>query len=118
MLIIYLGCDPSLMEPGEPCSWNQASACFCDDECVENGDCCEDHKTVCSHLYTTATNIYQMAENFKIGSEWADYGCNGRGNFDAFTKSEGKAVDQSDKAFQNWKRCVKCLSSKGVKQNL
>ena len=58
-----------------------------------------------------------MAKNFKIGSEWVDYGCNGRGNFDAFTKSEGKSVDQSDKAFQKWKQCVKCLSSKGVKQN-
>ena len=59
------GCNPVLLELGIPCE-NQKSAsrffgdglsseeqrdCFCDDLCAQFGDCCDDHRNVCSHLY-------------------------------------------------------------------
>ena len=37
-----------------------------------------------------------------------NYGCAGRGSYSAFTGNIGKPVDEADKAFNSWKKCVKC----------
>ena len=41
-----------------------------------------------------------------------DYGCAGRGAFDPFSKTLGKQVDQVDKAFYVWKKCIQCISGR------
>ena len=40
-----------------------------------------------------------------------DYGCAGRGAFDAFSASLGAPIDDADVAFAKWKRCVQCASN-------
>ena len=100
------------MVDGQSCSWNQAASCFCDSGCIENNDCCSDHRQVCPPAYGIATNIEQMARVLKISTEnWENYGCQGRGKFDAFSESGGKAIDRPDRAFHQWRTCVKCLSN-------
>ena len=47
--------------------------------------------------------------NFAVGDE-TDYGCAGRGSFDAFSVTEGKQVDDVDKMFYTWKKCVQCAA--------
>jgi hypothetical protein len=39
-----------------------------------------------------------------------DYGCAGRGAFDAFSQTLGQAIDDVDHAFFAWKKCVQCAS--------
>ena len=36
-----------------------------------------------------------------------NYGCAGRGYFEPFEHTEGKQVDETDKAFYSWKNCVR-----------
>ena len=61
------GCNPVLLELGVSCESQQSADrfsdsesdfehrrdCFCDDLCVLFGDCCDDHRDACSHLYMT-----------------------------------------------------------------
>ena len=57
------------------------------------------------------TNIREMAEQVLSNAQsWVDYGCAGRGNFDAFSKTAGKQIDSADKAFYAWKKCYQCAS--------
>ena len=39
-----------------------------------------------------------------------NYGCAGRGTFDAFEATAGKQLDQADKAFYSWKKCYQCAT--------
>ena len=39
-----------------------------------------------------------------------DYGCAGRGTFDAFSKTMGKSVDAADGHFYTWKKCIQCAA--------
>ena len=39
-----------------------------------------------------------------------NYGCAGRGTFDAFEATAGKQLDQADKAFYAWKKCYQCAT--------
>ena len=39
-----------------------------------------------------------------------DYGCAGRGYFNAFKRAAGPHIDETDLQFDNWKKCVKCAS--------
>ena len=65
------------------------------------------------------TNVKQMAQALLTGrfkpSMALNYGCAGRGYFDPFDRTIGKHVDETDKAFYSWKKCVQCaLSSDGA----
>ena len=37
-----------------------------------------------------------------------NYGCAGRGSYDAFSTILGNPVDETDEAFRSWKNCVQC----------
>ena len=39
-----------------------------------------------------------------------DYGCAGRGTFWPFSPTLGKQVDDIDKAFFTWKKCIQCIA--------
>ena len=62
------------------------------------------------------TNIGEMAEAILDGSgkngfradDATNYGCAGRGWFEPFAPTAGKQVDETDKAFYAWKKCVQC----------
>ena len=57
------------------------------------------------------TNIQEMVKQVLSNPlSWVDYGCAGRGNFEAFSKTAGKQVDLADKAFYTWKKCYQCAS--------
>ena len=64
------------------------------------------------------TNIAEMATAVLDGSgvhgftvaDGSNYGCAGRGTFDAFGPTKGKQVDAADKAFYVWKKCVQCAT--------
>ena len=43
-----------------------------------------------------------------------NYGCAGRGMYEAFATTVGAQVDDNDKAFYTWKKCVQCASSNPV----
>jgi hypothetical protein len=62
----------------------------------------------------TASNTLEMAAALMTGafspSKAVDYGCTGRGEFDAFAQSLGRPVDEVDHAFFEWKKCVQCAS--------
>ena len=62
-----------------------------------------------------ATNTWQMANavltNGFTPQMAEDYGCTGRGLFDAYGPTIGPATDYIDTAFLTWKKCVKCASS-------
>ena len=65
---------------------------------------------------TAISNTLEMAKAVLNGSgahgftvnDGVNYGCAGRGSYSAFTGSIGKPVDDTDKAFNTWKKCVKC----------
>ena len=63
----------------------------------------------------TASNTIEMAEALMTDafspSMAVDYGCAGRGTFDAFTQTLGQAVDEVDHAFFAWKKCIQCASN-------
>ena len=66
--------------------------------------------------WTSVTNIREMASNMLIGTAFTtemanDYGCAGRGVFDAFESTIGKPIDAIDEAFLVWKHCIKCASN-------
>jgi hypothetical protein len=71
---------------------------------------------------STITNIRDMATAVLDGSgangftaaDGKNYGCAGRGMYDAFATTVGAQVDANDKAFYTWKKCVQCASSKPV----
>ena len=65
------------------------------------------------------TKVVDMAQARLTGrfkpSMAMNYGCAGRGYFDPFDQTIGKQVDETDKAFYSWKKCVQCaLSSDGA----
>ena len=63
-------------------------------------------------------NIFEMAQTVLDGSgafgftvnDGINYGCAGRGSYSAFTGSIGKTVDDTDKALNSWKKCIKCAA--------
>jgi len=61
-----------------------------------------------------AVNTIEMAEALMMDnfppSMAIDYGCTGRGEFDAFSTTIGTPVDDVDRAFFAWKKCVQCAS--------
>ena len=68
----------------------------------------------------TIKNIREMGDALLDGGkkgknfepdDVVDYGCAGRGTFDAFSKTLGKQVDQADSLFYIWKKCIQCASS-------
>ena len=63
---------------------------------------------------TSASNTIEMARALMTGdfppSMAIDYGCAGRGEFDAFSTTIGTPIDAVDHAFFNWKKCVQCAS--------
>ena len=68
-----------------------------------------------SDVTNIATNTSEMADavltdDFKpVMAE--NYGCAGRGFFDAFGPTIGSVTDDIDAAFLTWKKCVKCASA-------
>ena len=65
------------------------------------------------------TDVTEMAQARLTGrfkpSDAKDYGCAGRGDFNVFSQTVGKAIDETDKAFYSWKKCTQCaLSVDGV----
>ena len=52
----------------------------------------------------TATEGFFRTDNI------TNYGCAGRGLFDAFSVTEGKQLDTADKAFYAWKKCYQCAT--------
>lgn len=71
---------------------------------------------------STITNIRDMAAAVLDGSgangftaaDGNNYGCAGRGLYEAFATTVGAQVDDNDKAFYTWKKCVQCASSNPV----
>jgi len=63
---------------------------------------------------TTASNTIEMAEALMTDdfppSMATNYGCAGRGEFDAFSTTIGTPVDSVDHSFFAWKKCVQCAS--------
>ena len=65
------------------------------------------------------TNVFEMATEVLDGTgahgfttaNGIDYGCAGRGTYDAFATTQGKQVDETDKAFYIWKKCVQCATN-------
>ena len=40
----------------------------------------------------------------------ADYGCAGRGVLDPFAVTAGRQVDDADREFYAWKKCIQCAA--------
>ena len=65
------------------------------------------------------TNILEMATHVLDGSgangftasDGIDYGCAGRDTYDAFSPTQGRQMDASDKASYVWKKCVQCATN-------
>ena len=65
---------------------------------------------------STITNIEEMAKAVLSGEgankfrfeDGINYGCAGRGSYDAFSTILGNPVDETDEAFRSWKNCVQC----------
>ena len=72
------------------------------------------------------TNITEMANAVLDGSgangftaaDGGNYGCAGRGNYDPFAKTLGHHVDEADKAFYVWKKCIQCASGENAEVEL
>ena len=47
---------------------------------------------------------------FFTSADITDYGCAGRGTFDAFVTTAGKQLDEADHAFYAWKKCYQCAT--------
>ena len=65
-------------------------------------------------LQPAITNTREMAEavlqsDFKPTMAF-DYGCAGKGYFDPFSPIVGRQIDDTDKAFFKWKKCVRCAT--------
>ena len=71
---------------------------------------------------TIASTVFEMAQAILDGSgasgftvdDGVNYGCAGRGSYSAFTASIGKPVDDTDKAFNSWRKCVKCAAGRST----
>ena len=65
-------------------------------------------------LQPAITNTREMAEALLQGefkpTMAIDYGCAGKGYFDPFSPIVGKQIDEIDKAFFKWKKCVRCAT--------
>ena len=100
--------------------------CLCDEACMGFGDCCDDHQTACLHFHDgtgpteapapSITNIEEMASHILdgtgnggfISADSFNYGCAGRELYQPHSPTLGKQVDEVDKAFYTWKKCVQC----------
>jgi len=84
------------------------------DEIINGGKVSVEWQCVPPTAPTTAVNTIEMAEALMTGdfppSMAIDYGCAGRGEFDAFSITIGTPVDDADHAFFAWKKCVQCAS--------
>ena len=67
---------------------------------------------------TIITNTMEFGTAVLIGiggtfhvSDVEDYGCAGRGYFDAFGQTAGRQMDWADRALYKWKKCVQCATS-------
>lgn len=63
------------------------------------------------------TNIHEMAQAYLTGysgtftyAQGLNYGCAGQGHFDCQTPIAGGQIDEADKAFMRWKKCVQCAA--------
>ena len=65
-------------------------------------------------MLTVVTNTLEMADAVLTGdfkpSNARNYGCSGRGHFNAFEATIGAHVDKTDAAFFVWKKCIQCAS--------
>ena len=93
---------------------------------MEFADCCDDHHTACLHFHDGTgptevpvpiiTNINEMASHILDGTgnggfvsaDSFNYGCAGRELYQPHSPTLGKQVDEVDKAFYTWKKCVQC----------
>ena len=100
--------------------------CMCDQACMNFMDCCDDHPTACLHFHDgtgpteapapSITNIQELASHVLDGTgnggfvstDALNYGCAGRDLYDPHSATLGKQVDEVDKAFYTWKKCVQC----------
>ena len=112
-----------------PLNLNDDVYCNCDEGCMAFEDCCDDHPTTCLHFHDgtgpteaplpSITSINEMAGHILDGTGnggflFADsfnYGCAGRDLYNAYSPTFGKQVDEVDKAFYTWKKCVQCALS-------
>jgi hypothetical protein len=110
------------------CNWslsaaqmNVASHSFCYDA-TDNIGLLTPRQCLTIEPSSKITNIAQMAakeldgsgKNGFTASNGHNYGCAGRGKYEAFTGTLGSAVDDNDHAFYAWKKCVQCASSNPV----
>lgn len=78
--------------------------------------------TTTSTTTTFITDIHEMAAEFLNGpkgfsvNDATDYGCAGRGHFDFNSKTFGKLVDDADRAFYAWKKCIQCTGIASLPQ--
>jgi len=110
------------------CNWNLSAAqmqvashSFCY-EATDNIGLVTTRQCLTIEPSNKITNIAQMAAKELDGSgkhgftasNGHNYGCAGRGKYEAFTGTLGSAVDDNDRAFYAWKKCVQCASSSPV----
>ena len=91
--------------------------CYCDFACISWNDCCDDHGETClQHYLPDITNIEEMA-NYTldgtgnggfVSTDGFNYGCAGRDFYNPNSITVGKQVDEVDKRFYTWKKCVQC----------
>jgi len=106
------------------CSWTLSAAqmevgshSFCYDA-TDNLGLLTSRRCLTIEPSTKITNINTMANKVLNGSgthgfsatNGHNYGCAGRGTYDAFTGTLGSAVDDNDRAFYVWKKCVQCAT--------
>ena len=92
-------------------------ACYCDEACIDYKDCCDDHVETCPQYHLpNITNIEEMA-NYTldgtgnggfVSTDGFNYGCAGRDFYNPNSITVGKQVDEVDKRFYMWKKCVQC----------
>lgn len=60
-----------------------------------------------------ASGVEKLVQHFtSINTEkLQDYGCAGRGYFDSTEQTVGLPVDEIDRSFIWWKKCIKCARS-------
>lgn len=110
------------------CSWTLSAAqmqvpshSFCYDA-TDNVGLLTDRQCLTIEPSNKITNISQMAAAELDGSgkhgftatNGHNYGCAGRGKYEAFTGTLGSAVDANDHAFYTWKKCVQCATTNPI----
>lgn len=100
----YLICDQGLWVNGD-CPIGQyfdVETSTCD--IISNVDC----GSRASHL----SNIHEMSNYFIAETaDWENYACAGEGLFDCAVPIHGKQLDEFDRDFFNWKKCIQCTMS-------